>query len=53
MDDAMLVALEEIVRRDPSIAELADLAIGWQAWRERPGAAWVREARESGGAAEQ
>jgi hypothetical protein len=41
--DALLVALKEIVALDPSIVELADLPLGWQAWRERPGALWVRQ----------
>jgi len=48
LKDALLLALEEIVALDPSVAELADLPSGWQAWRERPGALWVRR---SGGAA--
>ena len=53
MRDAMLVGLKEIVSRDPSVADLADLDVGWQAWRERAGAPWVREPSPEEGAAEQ
>jgi hypothetical protein len=49
--EPMLVSLAEIVDRDVSIVELADLRIGWHAWRERPGAAWVREPCGRGSAA--
>jgi hypothetical protein len=38
-----LVALEEIVTHDPTIADLADLPLGWRATRGGLGAAWVRE----------
>jgi hypothetical protein len=40
--DAMVVALREIVKLDPSVAELADLPEGWQATRRFVGDAWVR-----------
>lgn len=43
--DAMLVCLEEIVRLDPSVLEVADLPPGWQAWRKGPGAKWERRER--------
>jgi len=42
MDDAMLVALKEIVARDSSVLELADLPLGWCASREHLGAPWSR-----------
>jgi hypothetical protein len=42
MADAMIVALEEIVKRDASVVEIADLPPGWMAVREKPGAPWVR-----------
>jgi hypothetical protein len=41
-DDAAIVALEEIVQLDPSVALLADLPRGWHAWRESPEAEWKR-----------
>jgi hypothetical protein len=42
MSDAMLVSLAEIVRRDPSVVELADLPLGWEASRMALGASWER-----------
>lgn len=45
-----LVALEEIVTQDPTIAELADLPCGWRATRSGPGAAWRRERDTDSGA---
>jgi len=41
--DLMIVGLDEIVRLDPSIAELADLPLGWQAQRQSINEPWVRE----------
>jgi len=43
MEDAMIVALEEIVMRDASVLEIADLPPGWMAVREMRGAPWVRK----------
>jgi hypothetical protein len=43
MADALLVALKEIVKRDATVLLLADLPLGWHAWREAPGTEWVRE----------
>ena len=42
-EDAMVVGLSTVVDIDPSIKELADLPVGWQAWRRSPKDAWVRE----------
>ena len=42
MPDAMLVALEEVVRRDPTVVEVADLEPGWQAIRDFVGGPWTR-----------
>jgi hypothetical protein len=42
MSEALLISLEEIFEIDPSLAELADLPIGWQASRDRIGAPWQR-----------
>ena len=43
MKDAMLVGLGEIVDRDSSVNELADLPLGWRATRENPDSPWQRE----------
>jgi hypothetical protein len=43
--DAKLVCLEDIVRLDPTVLEVADLPPGWQAVRERVGGAWMRQQR--------
>jgi hypothetical protein len=43
--DGMILALEEIVALDPSVAELADLPLGWTATRVGPGDAWARAPR--------
>ncbi len=40
-----VVALGEIVALDPSVRVLADLPVGWCAWRDRKGAPWVRAER--------
>lgn len=40
--DMMVVSLQEIVERDPSVLEIADIPPGWKAWRERLGAPWHR-----------
>ena len=42
ISDGRLVCLEEIYKRDPSIAELADLPPGWMAERAKASAPWVR-----------
>lgn len=41
--DGRVISMEEAVALDPSIVEVASLPPGWIAWREQPGAAWVRE----------
>ncbi len=41
--DGRLVCLKEAVKIDPKVVELADLPVGWCAYRERPDAEWVRE----------
>jgi hypothetical protein len=43
MADALLVSLKNVVARDPSIAELADLPCGWIATRHSRDDAWRRE----------
>ena len=42
MEDAMLVALGEIFKLDPSIGELADLDYGWIATRRTAASPWIR-----------
>ena len=41
--DGKVVSLLSMFGRDPTISELADLEPGWQATRDRVGAAWKRE----------
>ena len=45
MANAALVCLEEIVKRDPSVLELADMPPGWSATRSSVTAPWQRSAR--------
>jgi hypothetical protein len=40
--DACVVGLGEIVARDPSLLELADLPPGWHAWRRSTSSPWRR-----------
>lgn len=40
--DAQVVSLEDIVNHDPSVSGLADLPIGWQAWRDSAVDEWKR-----------
>jgi hypothetical protein len=40
--DAVIVSLRKILRLDPSIAELADLPLGWRAWRRSKDSPWQR-----------
>lgn len=42
MDEAMLVLLTNLVALDESLIELADLPLGWSAWREHLGSPWIR-----------
>ena len=44
MAEEMLVSLESMVARDPSLLQLADIQHGWMVWRERPDAPWSRQA---------
>lgn len=41
VDDTKLVCLEEIVRLDPTVLEVADPPPGWQAFRDRVGGEWT------------
>jgi hypothetical protein len=40
--DASVVGVGEIVQLDASIIELADLPLGWHAWRESKASPWRR-----------
>ena len=51
MSDALLVSLESVVALDPTVAELADLPMGWRAARAHPEAPWVRTPSQGDGAA--
>ena len=41
-DQAMVVSLRSVFERDSSIGELADLPLGWRAWRMGPDQPWQR-----------
>lgn len=43
----MVVSLRAIVQLDPSIVELADLPLGWHAWRDARNSTWQRESANS------
>ncbi|MFH1434174.1 MAG: hypothetical protein ABIJ56_00520 [Pseudomonadota bacterium] len=43
IEEASILALDEIVKLDPSIAELTDLPLGWCACRESQESPWVRQ----------
>ena len=42
VEDAAIIALGEILELDSSIANLADLPVGWEAWRETSDSRWER-----------
>jgi hypothetical protein len=42
MKEAAVISLEHMLRIDPRIEELADLPLGWQAWRDSKSASWTR-----------
>jgi hypothetical protein len=44
---AVLVEPDDIVGLDPSLTALADLPLGWWAWRDGPEADWVRQPQPS------
>jgi hypothetical protein len=43
--DGRLVCLQDIIRRDATVAEVADLPIGWWATRDTIGGPWARKPR--------
>jgi hypothetical protein len=48
LKDCVLVGLKEIVSRDPTIIEIADLLPGWRAVRPSRSEPWIRSPYESG-----
>jgi hypothetical protein len=40
--DAALVSLQSVTQADPSVIELADLPLGWRAWRKEKTSKWQR-----------
>jgi hypothetical protein len=44
-EDALVVGLGTIVRFDATVGELADLPLGWYAWRSAVGEPWQRRER--------
>jgi hypothetical protein len=45
-EDAGVVCLREIVEGDPSVRDLADLPLGWRAWRQSIHHPWARRPKE-------
>jgi hypothetical protein len=43
--EGRIVHLEEIVAIDPTVTEVADLPLGWVAFRSSIGGEWTREAQ--------
>jgi hypothetical protein len=41
-DSAMVVGVGQIPAIDPTLREIADLPLGWRAWRSSVGAPWTR-----------
>src|SRR5215470_14700765 len=41
--DAAVVSLRSMIERDRTLAELADLPVGWRAWRESQDSPWLRK----------
>ena len=42
-ENAKIIALHEAVEIDPSVLQLADLPVGWHAWRDSADGPWIRE----------
>ena len=42
VSQAFVVALREMIEHDPSLAILADLPLGWHAWRTDKDSKWER-----------
>src|SRR5271166_4425050 len=48
-EDGVVVGLGEMIQFDPSLGELADLPVGWHAWRTAAGNPWQRAEGDSPG----
>ena len=44
-ESARVVEVEEVLRVDRSLIELADLPLGWRAWRQTAADEWIRGPR--------
>jgi hypothetical protein len=42
-EDARVVGLGTMYKQDPSVSQLADLPLGWRAWRPNTESPWVRK----------
>ena len=42
-DRVMIISMEEIVRIDDTVQQLADLPLGWVAWRDSVESPWQRQ----------
>ena len=42
ISDGLVIGLKNMVDRDPTLIELADLPCGWVAWRDAPTGPWQR-----------
>jgi hypothetical protein len=47
LSNLAFVALESIVKHDPSVLEVADMPPGWHAWRNSSTGAWQRAPSEA------
>jgi hypothetical protein len=47
LKNAALVSLREMIERDSTLAELADLPVGWCAERESPNSPWLRRSTDA------
>ncbi len=43
VEDTVVVSLQKVVTIDPTLGELADLPVGWHAYRRDSTEPWVRE----------
>ena len=46
--DARLIGMREVLRRDPTLRDIADLPPGWVAHRDGVGEPWARERHADG-----
>ena len=47
-NEVAVVSLEHLLRIEPKLEELADLPLGWYAWRDEKDAVWKRAPKQSG-----